>query len=92
MGETEYSTDEAIAAGLTAEEIQAVARRQLIASVAVAVVIAFGVAVAALMPGAQTSNYAEIPTHKVAGVQQPKFVQPLDHGVASAKPAQLELP
>jgi hypothetical protein len=90
MGEIENFDDEAIASGLSGADIQAVAKRQFVASVAVAIVIALGVIVAMMMPASH--DYAGVAaSHKVATVQQPKFVAATDHVVA-AKNTGIELP
>jgi hypothetical protein len=90
MGDIENFDDEAIASGLSGADIQAVAKRQFVASVAVAIVIALGVIVAMTMPASH--DYAGVAaSHKVATVQQPKFVAATDHVVA-AKSTGLELP
>jgi hypothetical protein len=90
MSDNDYFEQEAIAIGLTAAEIQAVAKRQFMASVAVACVIIIGVAVTALIPSSR-NDVAAVP-HKLAGVQQPTFSTPLTHGVASLKRDEIELP
>jgi hypothetical protein len=92
MNATENFDDEAIAGGLSSAEIQAVARRQLVASIAVAVVIALGVGLAALMPASHASNDAEAAPHRLALVQQPTFATPLSARLASAKQREIELP
>ena len=90
MGDIENFDDEAIASGLSGADIQAVAKRQFVASVAVAIVIALGVVVAMVMPASH--DYAGVSaSHKVATVQQPKFVTTTDRVVA-AKSTGLELP
>jgi hypothetical protein len=89
MGEIENFDDEAIASGLSGADIQAVAKRQFVASVAVVIVIALGVILTAIMPASR--DYAGVASHKVATVQQPKFVTATDHVVA-AKSTGLELP
>jgi hypothetical protein len=89
MGDIENFDDEAIASGLSGAEIQAVAKRQFVASVAVASVIALGVILTAMMPASR--DYAGAASHKVATVQQPKFVTTTDH-VGAAKNTGLELP
>jgi hypothetical protein len=52
-------------------------------------VIALGVILTAMMPASR--DYAGVAPHKVAAVQQPKFVTTTDHVVA-AKNTGLELP
>lgn len=75
--------------GMTSAAIQEVARRQLTASIAVAIVIVVGFGFAALMPASH--EYAQTAPHKVASVQQPTFSSPSDR-VASAKRFERELP
>jgi hypothetical protein len=89
MSESPYTYDEAIGFGMSAVEIQSVARRQLVASAAVAVVITLGVAFAALMPAGH--DRAEIGAHKFAQVQQPTFVKPADR-LAISNSNGIELP
>jgi hypothetical protein len=90
MSDTERVGEETAWTGLSGVEIQEVARRQLIASVAVAVVIALGVGVAAVMPAHH--DYAALAQHRTAFVQQPKFMPPPGGRVASVTRHQLELP
>ena len=90
MGEVQYTDDEEIASGLTGAEIQSVAKRQFVASVAVAIVIALGVVLVAMSPASR--DYAGLGTHKVATVQQPKFVTPTTSSFAAAKQHSVELP
>jgi predicted benzoate:H+ symporter BenE len=89
MSGSNYSYDEAFGFGMTAIEIQSVARRQLAASVAVAIVIVLGIVFAALTPAAH--DRAEVAVHKFAQVQQPIFVKPADR-LAAAKHYGIELP
>ena len=89
MGDIENFDDEAIASGLSGADIQAVAKRQFVASVAVAFVIVFGLLLTAIMPVSR--DYAGIGSHRVATVQQPQFVTAPDHLVA-AKSTGVELP
>jgi hypothetical protein len=90
MSNTEFAEDEEITIGLSAAEIKEVARRQLVASVAVAVVIAIGVGAALLMPASQ--DYAQANSHKLATVQQPTFVVPQTAHVEPPKKHEVELP
>jgi hypothetical protein len=92
MSKTEFADDEEITIGLSAAEIKEVARRQLVASVAVAVVIAIGVGAAFLMPGSGSQDYAQATSHKVATVQQPTFVVPQTAHVEPAKKHDVEVP
>jgi len=71
--------------GLTRDETRVVARRQFIASVLVAGVIACGAALVWLVPA--DHGVATQSPHRFAQVQQPIFV---NQGVASAR--QIELP
>jgi hypothetical protein len=89
MSESPYIYDEAIGFGMSAVEIQSVARRQLVASAAVAIVIALGVVFAALTPAGH--DRAEVGAHKFAQVQQPTFVKPADR-VAISNPSGIEGP
>jgi hypothetical protein len=89
MSEVEDFDDEAMEPGLSASEIQDVAKRQFVASAAVAVVIAVGAALMALTPAPRTTTTTVAVSQKFAIVQQPMFVAPR---VASAKPYALELP
>jgi hypothetical protein len=76
--------------GLTVGAMQAVARRQLVGSVVVAILVATVAGVVAL----RSTHLAE-PTfataHNVRGVQQPTFVTPPEHLIAATKRA-LEVP
>jgi hypothetical protein len=76
--------------GLTVGAMQAVARRQLVGSVVVAVVVATIAGVVALR-----STHLGEPTfltaHNVRGVQQPTFVTLPEHLIAATKRA-LEVP
>jgi hypothetical protein len=67
------------------------AKRQFVASVAVAVVIGLGVILMAMAPTGR--NYAEIAAHKSSAVQQPRFVSRTTDSVAEAKQQRpIELP
>jgi hypothetical protein len=90
MNQIEYYDDEAIAPGLTGAEVRESAKRQFVASVAVAVVIALGAGLTLLAPAAQP--YAEATARKVAIVQQPSFVTPAGQRLAAMKQAAIELP
>jgi len=74
---------------ITAAAIREVARRQLTASIGVAVVIVLGLCLAALMPASRDN--AEASPHRVASVQQPTFTSPSDR-LASARRFERELP
>lgn len=83
--------EDAIEAGLGGVDLQAMAKRQLVASVAVAVVIGLGVILMAMAPASR--NYAEVATHKSSIVQQPRFVSRTIDGVAEVKQQRrIELP
>jgi hypothetical protein len=92
----QYEGDENITIGLSADDIRAVAKRQFVASIAVAAVIAIGAGLAALMPATLTvasQNVTSVAaTRSIAQVQQPTFVTPLAHRLASAKTREIELP
>jgi hypothetical protein len=90
MSNIERMQDEDMAFGLTDNEIQTTARRQFVASVAVALVIAAAAGLMALGP-ARRDN-AEAVQHKFALVRQPAFVTPPGERVASAKRYEIELP
>lgn len=90
MSETEFSEDQEVTIGLSAAEIKEVARRQFVASIAVAVVIAIGFGVAMLMP--TTHDYAQLAPHKLAAVQQPTVAVPQTARVETTKKHELELP
>jgi hypothetical protein len=72
MGNSEFIGDEASAFHLSHAEIQLVARQQFVASVAVAIVLALAVGLNAVLP--ERHDYAGVVAHKIAMVQQPKFV------------------
>jgi hypothetical protein len=88
MSDIGYS-GEAMDFGLSTVEIKSMAGRQLVASIAVGVVIALGLGLATLMP--PSHKYAEAVQHKLALVQQPTFVSAPAERFASAKSA-IELP
>lgn len=90
MGADNYLNEEAIAAGLSDAEIQIVAKRQLVASLAVAIVIALGVGLTAVMPASH--DRAEAGVRKYTLVQQPTFVSAPAQRFASAKSHAIELP
>ena len=71
-------------------ELQAMARRQLAASIAVAIVIALGVALAALTPASR--DHGEVAAHRLLLVQQPITIGSADHRLASRKQPEVELP
>jgi hypothetical protein len=90
MNGNEYYSDETIAPGLTGAEVRESARRQFIASVAVAIVIALGAGLMVLAPVSQPN--AEATARKVAIVQQPSFVAPPGQRLAAMKQSAIELP
>ena len=91
MSETEFSEDQEVTIGLSAAEIKEVAKRQFVASIAVAIVIAIGVGAAMLMPASH--DYAQLAPHKVAAaVQQPIFAVPQTARIETNKKHELELP
>ena len=89
MGSNEFIDDEAGAFHLSDAEIQLVARKQFVASIAVAIVLALGVGLNAVLPASQ--NYAGVAMQKVAAVQQPKFVVSGKH-IAAATQYEIEAP
>jgi hypothetical protein len=90
MGDNQQFDDETVSIGLSRAEIREMARRQLVASIAVALVIAIGAALVALAPASR--DVAALASHKIASVQQPQFVTPLTARVESAKRIERELP
>jgi hypothetical protein len=81
--------DESI--GLDDADIQAMAKRQLAASTAVAIVIALGAIVMAMAPSSR--NDAGVATHRVANIQRPKFSAQTIGAFAVGKQEQkIELP
>jgi hypothetical protein len=83
--------EDAIESGFGDVDLQAMARRQLVASVAVAAVI--GVAVIFMAMAPTSRNYADIAVQKSSAVQQPRFVNGATDSVAEAKaPRRIELP
>ncbi|MGO8799857.1 MAG: hypothetical protein ACLQE9_01140 [Roseiarcus sp.] len=91
MSSAQVFDDEPIASGLTGAEVQETARRQLVASIAVAVVILIGAGLAALTPASPRRD-AEAAPHRLASVQQPTFATPPAQRVASVRPHEIELP
>jgi hypothetical protein len=89
MSSSEYFEEDTMGPGLSDAEIRAVARRQFVASVAVAVVIACGVGLTLVMPASR--DRVEAAAHKFASVQQPAFVGDAPQQTASAK-HEIELP
>jgi hypothetical protein len=89
MSSSDYFEEDVIGPGLSDAEIQAVARRQFVASVAVAVVIACGVGLTLVMPASR--DRVEAAAHRFASVQQPTFVSQTPQRSASAT-HQIELP
>ena len=89
MSVVEYFDDEESEIGLTRDEIRLVARRQFVASLAAAFVIAVGAVLMALIPASR--DHAQLATNKFAIVQQPTFLAQPDQGVASAKQSEIEL-
>ena len=68
--------------GIRIDEMRSVAHRQLVGSVAVAILILALTGLAALHPGGRNVEYA-IVAHR--DVQQPTFVRPSDHLAATIK-------
>jgi hypothetical protein len=81
--DSEFIGDEAGAFHLSHAEIQLVARQQFIASIAVAIVLALAVALNAVLP--ERHDYAGVVAHKIAMVQQPKFVSQAKRVVADTQ-------
>jgi hypothetical protein len=90
MGSNEQFDDESVSIELSEAGIREMARRQLGASIAVAVVIAIGAGLFALAPAPR--DVAALSARQVASVQQPQFAAPLNDRVASARHAVRELP
>jgi hypothetical protein len=90
MGMKQLVDDEEMAFGLGDEEIQATAKRQFVASLAVAVVIAAAAGLTALGPVRHDS--ADAMQHKFALVRQPAFITSPAQQVASARRFEVELP
>jgi len=97
--ETERSTEvesverleeEGIGFGLSGTEVQSVARRQLIASIIVAIVIAAAAGLIALRPAYHDA--ASVGPHRFAGAQQPSFATPPAQRVAGLRRHGIELP
>jgi len=78
--------EDAVASGLGEVDIQAMAKRQFVASAAAAIVIGLGVT-------PTSRDYANIANHKSWTAQQPRFVGRTADSVAVAKQQrQIELP
>jgi hypothetical protein len=90
MGMNQLVEDEDTAFGLGDEEIQATAKRQFVASLAVALVIAAAAGLMALGP--VRHDRADAMQHKFALVRQPAFVISPAQQVASTKRYEVELP
>ena len=76
--------------GLSESELQAMAKRQFAASIAVAIVIALGAALAALAPASR--DHGQIAAHRAALVQQPTTIIAPDHRLASRTQPEIEVP
>jgi hypothetical protein len=91
MSDRKPVDDDAIGFGLGDDsEIQAMARRQFVASIAVAIVIALGFALALIMPASR--DHADVAARRSIIVQQPAMEILPGHRIAAAKPAERELP
>jgi hypothetical protein len=90
MSSIDYFEDEAIGIEQSAAAIKSMAGRQLVASIAVAVVIALGFGLTTLVPTPHRT--AEAAAHRLAFVQQPAFVAAPAQRVASARLEAVELP
>jgi hypothetical protein len=83
--------EETMESGLGGVDLRAMAKRQFVASVAVAAVI--GVAVIFMAMAPTSRNYAEIANQKTSAVQQPTFVSRTTASVAEARQQlRIELP
>jgi hypothetical protein len=83
--------EEAIGSGLGGVDLHAMAKRQFVASVAVAAVI--GVAMIFMAMAPTSHNYAEIAGQKTSAVQQPTFVSRTTDNVAEVRQQRrIELP
>jgi hypothetical protein len=89
MSSSDFFEDDTMGQGLSDAEIRAVARRQFVASVAVAVVIACGLGVTLVLPVSR--DRVEASMHRFASVQQPTFVGQTPQRSASIK-HEVELP
>jgi hypothetical protein len=87
MSAVDYLEDEMVPIGLTRDEVRLVARRQLIASIAAAIVIVAGAAL--LIPAMHGVRMAE---RDGARVHQPSFASLPYQGAVSSKPSEIELP
>jgi hypothetical protein len=76
--------------GLTIGAMQAVARRQLVGSVVVAILVATVAGVVALR-STDLAAPSFATAHNIRGVQQPTFVTPPEHLIATTKRA-VEVP
>jgi hypothetical protein len=76
--------------GLGEDQLQVAARRQLVASLIVALVIAAFAGLVALRPAYREA--AAVAPHKLASIQQPSFVTPPGAHVAALKQREIELP
>ena len=88
MGTYAQVDDESVE--LSEAGVREMARRQLGASIAVAVVIAIGAGLFAMAPSSR--DVAGLSSPRVASVQQPEFVTPNDRLASSAKRLVRELP
>jgi hypothetical protein len=77
-------------AGLSDRDIQSVARRQLIGSIVVVVIIAAVASIMMVRPFHLDTVY--MGSHKFAAVQQPSFVAPPGQHVAGVVRHEIELP
>ena len=90
MANVESFGPEDVALGLSVEEVQSVARRQLIGSLVVAIVIAVATGLTALRPAYRDG--AEVAAHRAPVVQQPSFAAPTGPRYSVAKRDPIELP
>jgi hypothetical protein len=85
-----YFEDEAIGIAQNAAAIRSMAGRQLVASIAAAIVIVLGFGLTTLLPAPHRT--AEAAGRRVASVQQPTFVAAPAQLLAFARLAPIELP
>jgi len=90
MEQAEFLDDEGEALGFSLREVQSTARRQLVASLLAAVVIAAIAGLTGLRPTYRDT--AEAAAHSFATVQQPSWATPPGQRVAAGARHGIELP
>jgi malonyl CoA-acyl carrier protein transacylase len=90
MENAQLFDDEDATSGLSVGEIQAVARRQFVASLFAGAVIVFVASLMALQPAHR--DMAEAAPHRLAGIRHPSFVTPPGSRVAAMAQHVVELP